>query len=320
MESLALLWHRRTQERFIAENPIGPGDVLEISVPAIEELKTRAVRVSGEGTIFLPFVGHIRAKGLTEEQIREEIRSRLQKYMYDPRVSIFVKEYHSRQVAVLGAVAKPGLYGLNSGADTILDMISSAGGILPGADPRIHLISAEPAENDKAEKIASILPDSVLSKDPSLLILKRTEPILIDLKALAYGGYQHYLSLPVRPGDVIMVPGGGQVLVQGWVEKPGAYNLTPGLAVSGVVAAAGGPLFPSDTSAVKVMRTERGGKKVFFLIDLEKVKRGEEPDITLQGGDFVEVSSRTAKLIPYGLYRFFSTIINIGIGGSIPIF
>jgi polysaccharide export outer membrane protein len=319
LDKLARLWQERQQEKLVTDYPIGPGDVLEIAVPAIEELKGRMVRVSGDGTISLPFAGKIHAAGMTEEQLREKMVEVLYRYMYDPRVAIFVREYRSRQVAVLGAVLKPGLYSVNTGADTILDVISQAGGIASGADPRLYFIPAELANAGEINKITATLPQSLLSQDPSPLILKRTDPILIDLKELALGGYQNYLSLSVRPGDVIMVPGGGQVLVEGWVEKPGAYNVTPGITVSGVVVAAGGPLYPADTTGVKIIRSEKGGKKSFFTADLDKIKRGESPDITLQGGDIVEVAATNSKLIPYGLYRFFSQVINVGIGGTIPI-
>lgn len=54
---------------------------------------------------------------------------------------------------------------------------------------------------------------------------------------------------------MLLIPSAGQVLVEGWVEKPGSYKITPALTVLGAVAAAGGPLFPADTSAVKVIRT-----------------------------------------------------------------
>src|SRR3989475_4764165 len=198
-------------------------------------------------------------------------------------------------------------------------MISQAGGITTGADPKIYLIPAEPVENGQLKQLASTLPESLLVQDPAPLILKRTDPILIDTRQLAFGGNQQYLSLAVRPGDVIMVPGGGQVLVEGWVEKPGAYKISPGLTVAGAVVEAGGTLFPADVNAVKVIRTDKEGSKSFILADLRKIKRGESADIALQGGDIVEVSAETSKLIPYGLYRFFSTIINVGIGGTIPL-
>jgi protein involved in polysaccharide export with SLBB domain len=149
------------------------------------------------------------------------------------------------------------------------------------------------------------------------IILKRADPILIDTQELAYGGYQQYLSLAVRPGDLIMVPGGGQVLVEGWVEKPGAYPVSPGLSVAGAIAAAGGALYPADLNSVKVLRSAKGGKKGVVLADLQKIKRGESADVPLQGGDIVEVVGDTSRMIPYGVYQFFTTIVKLG--ASIPI-
>jgi polysaccharide biosynthesis/export protein len=319
MARLADLWRERQQEKPLTEYPIGPGDIIEISVPAIDELHGRTVRVSGDGTISLPFVGKLEASGLTEEQLQKTIAHALLKYMYNPHVITFVREYHSRQVAVLGAVSKPGLYSMTTGSDTILDMISQAGGMAPGADPRIYLIPARPGDNGRINEIAATLPEKVLNQDPAALVAKGTDPILIDVKQLAFGGKQQYMSLSVRPGDVIMVPGGGQVLVEGWVEKPGAYNVSPGLTVAGVVAATGGPLFPADVNSVKVLRADKAGSKTAMIVDLDKIKNGESTDIALQSGDIVEVSSQTSKLIPYGLYRFFTAIVNVGVNGSVPV-
>ena len=319
LEKLAKLWKERTQAKTVTDYPIGAGDVLEITVPAMEELRGRIVRVSGDGTIALPFIGKVFVTGMTEEQLREQLTNALKKYMYEPRVSIFVKEYHSRQVAVLGAVFKPGLYSLTSGSDTILDMLSQAGGITTGADPRLYFIPAESVGGgDQVQKIAASLSNPNIKQDPGGL-LSQADPILIDIKALALGGYQHYLSLAVRPGDLIIVPGGGQVLVEGWVDKPGAFSVTPGLTVSGIVAAAGGLLYPAAESSVRIIRNERGGKKNFLTVNLAKIKDGEDSDVSLQGGDIVEVSATTSRLVPYGVYQFLSSIIKIGVGGTIPI-
>lgn len=319
LEKLAKLWKERTQDKTVTDYPIGIGDVLEITVPAIEELRGRVVRVSGDGTISLPFVGKLVVTGMTEEQLREQMTTNLKRYMYEPRVSIFVKEYRSRQVAVLGAVFKPGLYSMTSGSDTILDMLSQAGGITSGADPRLYFIPAESVGGgDQVQKIAASLSDPNIKGDPSGL-LSRADPILVDLKELALGGYQQYLSLAVRPGDLIIVPGGGQILVEGWVDKPGAFNVTPGLTVTGIVAAAGGLLYPADDNSVRIIRNERGGKRTLLTADLAKIKSGEASDISLQGGDIVEVSATSSRLIPYSLYQFFQSIVKIGIGGTIPI-
>jgi polysaccharide export outer membrane protein len=319
LERLAQLWQRRTQDRPLTDYPMGPGDILEITVPAMEELRGRVVRISGEGTIALPLIGAVKAAGLTEEELREAIRRRLENYMHNPQLDLFVRDYRSRQVAVIGAVSKPGLYNLASETDTVLDLVALAGGMRDEAAQRILLIPAEPTDPGKAKALAAVLPAQLVSRDPSPLLLKQTDPLVIDLNNLARGGHQRYLSLPARPGDVIMVPGSGQVLVQGWVGKPGAYRITPGLTALGAVAAAGGPLFAADTSAVQVIRTGKRGEKISYLADLEKIKSGEKPDISAQEGDVIEVTSSSAKLIPYGIYRFFTSIFNVGMGASVPV-
>jgi polysaccharide biosynthesis/export protein len=313
LERSALLWQSRTREDEALDFPIGPGDVLEITVPNMEELRTRTVQVSAAGTISLPFVGEIRASGQTQERLREEIRRRLEEnYMYNPQVNLFAREYRSRQVAVIGAVAKPGLYSLASGADTLLDMISLAGGMKEEAATRILFIPAEPGANEKTRELASTLPLQQIRANSSTLTLKGADPIEIDLKSLTKGGSQISLSLPARPGDVIIVPGGGEVLVEGWVEKPAAYKITPGLTVLGAVAAAGGPHFAADTNSVKIIRLGKEGGQILFVVDLEKIKRGESPDIPVQEGDIVEVSSSTPKLASYGMFRFFVSVFHVG--------
>ena len=317
LQKIALLWQTRTKESVVTDYPIGPGDVLEISVPAMEELKDRNVRVTAEGTILLPLLGKVQVAGLNEAELVEKLRPGLKEYLRNPRVFIFVKEYNSRQVAVLGAVKQPGLYTLSSGSENILDMISRAGGMAPDAEPEIQLIPTEPLKPDAIKEVVSTLPIDLAGKNLAGPILKKTEPILIDVKELSYGGYQRYLSLPVRPGDTIMVPGGAQILVDGWVDKPGAFKMSPGLTVSGAVAAAGGALYAGDTSTVTVIRPDRDGKKISLVADLDKIKSGDTPDIALRGGDIVQVSSSSAKLVPYGIYQFFKEIIRVGVGANV---
>jgi polysaccharide biosynthesis/export protein len=314
---LAQLWHKRTHEGPLADYPIGPGDVLEVSVPAMDELKDRVVRVSGVGTITLPLIGVVQAAGLTEAEIRETIRTRLEVYMHAPQFNLFVRDYRSRQVAVIGAVAKPGLYQLASEADTILDMVTLAGGMTIDAAPRLLLIPGELADNGTTPTLAAITPAQAVGGLPSR-VLQQADPLLIDLQHLTQGGQHTYLSLPARPGDVLVIPSRGQVLVQGWVEQPGSYNISPGLTVLGAVAAAGGPLFAADTSAVQVMRTGKHGEKSVYAADLEQIKRGEQPDIPMYEGDVIDVPSSTPKLVPYGFYRFFTSLFRVG--ASVPLY
>ena len=320
LERLARLWQQRKHESATSDYPIGPGDVIEISVPGMEEIKVVSQRVTGEGTISLPFVGVIDASGMTDKTLREEIRRRLEtNYMRNPQISLFVKEFRSRQVAVIGAVQKPGLYNLASSVDTVLGMISQAGGMRAEAAERILFIPAEPVDSAKAKEVIDFLPAQLMSQDPAPLILKNVDPIVISLDSINRSGNQMYLSIPARPGDIIMVPGGGEVLVQGWVGKPGAYKITSGLTILGAVAAAGGTVFPADNGSVELIRTNNQGQKTSFVANLDAIKAGEQPDLPLREGDVIDVLSTGPKLFAYGFYRFFTTLVHVGASANVPI-
>jgi protein involved in polysaccharide export with SLBB domain len=120
---------------------------------------------------------------------------------------------------------------------------------------------------------------------------------------------QRYLELPAKPGDVIVVPAAGQVTVQGWVDKPGAFPITSGMTVLGSVAAAGGPLFSSSAT---LLREQSEGHKVEVALDLDKMKHGEQPDLPVQGGDVVVVERSAVGAVPYSLY-FLVQRIGLGI-------
>jgi polysaccharide export outer membrane protein len=311
-EVLTKLWQTRAREDALADYPLGPGDVLEVSVPNLDEIQTFSTRVSGEGKVTLPLVGLIQAGGMTESQFRDEIRRRLEaKFMNEPQVNVFVREYRSRQVAVTGAVQKPGLYDLTSGKNTILDLIGLAGGMNQDAAPRVLLFPSESVASIKGGADSSGVA-AALGSGPSSHLVPKPEPVVINLQHWAQGGGQVHMTLPVRPGDVIMVPSSGEVLVEGWVEKPGSYKITSGLTLLGSIVAAGGPHFAANTSAVELIRTKKDGGKVSFTADLEKIKRGESQDLPVQEGDIIAMPSSTMKLAPYGMYSLISGMFRVG--------
>jgi protein involved in polysaccharide export with SLBB domain len=138
-QRLEALWQKRTSDNFGADFKLGPGDLLEISVP-LEQLQHREVRVSSQDAITLPLAGVVSVKGMTEQNLIDDLHQRLSKYMYDPPISLFVSHYGSREVAVMGAVAKPDLYTLESGSDTLMGMISKAGGMTSDASGKLIFV------------------------------------------------------------------------------------------------------------------------------------------------------------------------------------
>ena len=125
------------------------------------------------------------------------------------------------------------------------------------------------------------------------------------------------LSLPVRPGDVIMIPEAGTVYIQGWVDKPGYYKITQDLTMLSVIAAAGGPRFAADMAAARLIRPEASGQKKVFDVDLQAVARGDGSDVYVQNGDVIEIGATAPKLVAYGLFYFFTAVFHVGAGLSV---
>jgi polysaccharide export outer membrane protein len=129
---------------------------------------------------------------------------------------------------------------------------------------------------------------------------------------ISLAGPEHYLEMPVRPGDVLFVPAAGSVTVQGWVDKPGLFPITPGMTALGSIAAAGGALY---TSSATLVRTEQSGGRRDIALNLSEIKSGQEPDVPVRGGDVIIVNRSVAGALPYSLYFLVS---RIGLG--LPLF
>jgi polysaccharide export outer membrane protein len=265
------------------------------------------VRVGSDGSIELPLIGVVPVAGHTVQEVTDLLRRRLvASVMYDPSVSVFVREYHSRIVGVIGAVAKPGFHALSSMDDTLLDALTLAGGINDQAAPRVLFMPAAP----QAGNAGAVVP--ALGSAASLDDVRRGDPIVIELSSYTTTGSPLHLTLPVRPGDVIFVPERGAVLVKGWVNQPGSHPISPGLTVLGAVTAAGGPRFAAKQDEIQLIRSNREGRKLSHSFDLEQLERGGQLDVAVQAGDVIAVPASAPKAILSGFYTFAQGIINIG--------
>ena len=122
-----------TQQAALATKPttrdyrIGAEDLVEIQVFGVDQL-TRTVRVNARGAISLPLVGTLQVGGLTASEAEALIVAKLaERYLQDPQVTLFIKEFTTQRVTVEGAVNKPGVYPLR-GNSSLLQTIALAGG------------------------------------------------------------------------------------------------------------------------------------------------------------------------------------------------
>ena len=113
---------------------VGPNDLIDIEVLDLENLK-RTVRVNAAGAISLPLIGRVVVAGLNSQEIEEMIASRYaEKYLQNPQVSIFIKEFTTERITIEGAVGRPGIFPL-TGQITLLRALAMAGGFGPIANP-----------------------------------------------------------------------------------------------------------------------------------------------------------------------------------------
>lgn len=121
---------------------IGPQDALSIVFWRDKDMSAD-VTVRPDGKISLPLVNEIQAAGLTPEQLRARIHDAAGKFVEDPNVTVVVREIHSRNVFIMGSVAKPGVVPLMNEM-TVLQVIALAGGLQEFADSdKILIIRTE---------------------------------------------------------------------------------------------------------------------------------------------------------------------------------
>lgn len=231
---------------------IGPEDVLKVTVWDNEDL-TRTIQVSREGEFSFPLIGKVHADGLTILQLERELaRSLSQGYLIDPHVTILIEEYKSKKVFVLGEVGGsgkgkgegPSTYPL-TGRNTLLEVVSRAGGPTPEAGDQVLLI--RPLNGQRK-----------LNPTP-LEEARDGEVITLDLRALEEGDIRQNIEL--QNGDTIIVPKAEFFFALGEVQKPGKYKLERDTTVLKAISLAGGLTEKAAPNRAKIIRDMEGAKR-----------------------------------------------------------
>ncbi len=129
-------------------------DVLSITVYKQPDLSTKA-RVSADGNISFPLLGKVYVKDLSSEEVAQKLKELLeQDYLVSAQVSVFVVQYHPRQVTVIGEVVKPGKFDMPVEKKlTLMEAIALAGGFTK--DAAINNTTVLRMENGK-EKVIKV--------------------------------------------------------------------------------------------------------------------------------------------------------------------
>ncbi len=262
---ILFLPHLFSQQMDTADYRIGPKDLLDISVFGLDEL-TKTVRVSEDGNITLPLLGGVEVDGLSKDELEKKISQLLEeKYLQNPQVTVFISEYQSKRVSVLGAVRNPGPYEL-LGRQTLLQVISQAGGITNESGKAIIVIREVEDGISTALKIS--IEDLFLKGDARL-------------------------NIPLQSNDIVNIPIDRivNIYVFGQVRRPGALGVRrsniPTLLQA--IGQAGGFSERASKGKVLIKRIDDDGKEIKIKVNVKSIIKGKRKDIRLLENDVVIV-------------------------------
>jgi polysaccharide export outer membrane protein len=249
-----------------AAGPIGAGDLVEMSVFDTPELSGK-LRVSNTGDVILPLVGTLHLQGLTAGEAQTLIRQKFIAggFLKDPQVTVFISEYATQNVSIVGEVHKPGIYPA-FGTHRLLDYLSLAEGLTPLAGTAIVIThSGHPEQPQRVKMTAGAAPQP--ENNPEIL-----------------------------PGDTIFVERTGIIYVVGDVARPGGFPMDHDgqLTILQAVALAQGTNDTAARGSAKLIRTTPQGRQE-IPVDLKKILSAKATDLAMQDNDILFVPSSVAK-------------------------
>jgi polysaccharide export outer membrane protein len=159
---------------------IGPGDNVTITVWRNPEV-SGSVPVRPDGKITTPLVEDLPAAGKTSTQLARDIEQALAKFIQQPVVTVIVTNFvgnYGDQIRVIGQAARPQALAYRRDM-SLMDVLITVGGI------------TEFAAGNKASIIRNV--DG------------KQEKLNVRLDDLIRGG-DISANMPVRPGDVLIIP------------------------------------------------------------------------------------------------------------------
>ena len=202
---------------------VGTGDVLRVTVFGQPDMTTEG-RISDRGAISLPLVGEVKVAGSTTTEAANRIATALKdgKYLKNPQVTVAVVTARSRQVSVLGMVARPGRYAIEDAKGSVSEIIAAAGGITAGANETVTVI-----RDGETQKVSTL------------------------------GN-----AFELKPGDTVYVDRGPTFYIYGEVVRAGAYPVQAGQTVMQAISIAGGITPRGSERRLKMRRPGPNGQVV----------------------------------------------------------
>ncbi len=217
------------------EYRLGPGDSIRVHVFQNPDLSVEA-RVSENGAISYPLVGSLALGGLSLGQAEKRVADALRegRFLRSPQVTIQVLQVRGSQVAVLGQVARPGRFTLETSNVRASELLAAAGGVTPLGDDAV-----------------------VVTGTRQGVPFRR----VIDIPSL-FSGQTSQEDIVLSGGDALFIPRAPVFYLYGEAQKPGPYRIERGMTVMQALAAGGGITPRGSQNRLRLHRTGPDGTVV----------------------------------------------------------
>ncbi len=255
-------------DHYMGPYRVGPGDVLGIRLTGVEQTGVVVpipVRVDREGNIDLPIVGRVHVEGMEFQDVEKAIQNAYVPSVYrQAAINVELVKPEAVTVLVTGAVSQPGLVQLPRTQRNLLYAITGAGG---------------------ASNVAS---------GEVLLRRLRSPDQQMTFNLFQPDQLQQTLTMePLQNGDVVIVQAAqpNAIFVGGLVMAPHVQMNPPGteMNVLQVIAAAGGIRTDVTPKDMTLIRRMPDGTDKHVKLDVERIQKGKDPNITLAPGDILWV-------------------------------
>lgn len=218
-----------------ADYPLGAGDTIRIQVFQNPDL-TIETRVTESGIITYPLIGATDLGGLSVSAAEKKIADALQKggFIQKPQVNITLIQIRGNQVSVLGQVARPGRFPLETVNTHLTDMLANAGGATPTGDDIAIVTGTRDGKVFRKEiDIPSVFLNDRLSD-----------------------------NLLLQGGDTIYVHRAPVFFIYGEAQRPGSYRIERDMTVMQALALGGGPTARGSEKRLRLNRKQSNGSTV----------------------------------------------------------
>jgi polysaccharide export outer membrane protein len=214
---------------------LGNGDVISVKVYDNPDL-TADYKISNDGSIVFPLIGTLKIYGISPIEVQYLLTRKLeQDYIFEPIVSVDVKEYRSQAVYILGNVEQSGIFYLEK-PTLLFDLLSKA-----------NVLSKDIGKQTSGNNVR-IIRQAEFGMDSS-----KDTTFIVSLSDFLNQGNSE-VNIRMKPGDIVYIPNTKLVHVVGEVKKPGSFNYENGMTVLKAISLAGGRTNASSQKNIIIKR------------------------------------------------------------------